>query len=140
MNHFVSSFSAIVEHTKQVVFLEDGDVAYINHDQLTIHRINGTVEGITTDQIRAIQTLTMEIQEIMKGEYSSFMKKEIFEQPESVVNTMRGRVIMPGARIVLGGIKVKSRIVQVLIKVRPFLRVWSLVFSHIGVILGSMFG
>lgn len=47
----------------------------------------------------------MEIQQIMKGNYDYFMQKEIFEQPESVVNTMRGRVRFDGQSIVLGGIK-----------------------------------
>jgi glucosamine--fructose-6-phosphate aminotransferase (isomerizing) len=41
---------------------------------------------------REVTTLKMEIQQIMKGNYSTFMQKEIFEQPESVVNTMRGRI------------------------------------------------
>ena len=41
---------------------------------------------------REITTLKMEIEQIMKGTYSTFMQKEIFEQPESVVNTMRGRI------------------------------------------------
>ena len=40
------------------------------------------------------------------GNYSSFMQKEIFEQPESVVNTMRGRVNFENETVVLGGIKV----------------------------------
>lgn len=47
----------------------------------------------------------MEIQEIMKGNYKYFMQKEIFEQPESVVNTMRGRVNFVNRTITLGGIK-----------------------------------
>jgi len=47
----------------------------------------------------------MEIQQIMKGNYDYFMQKEIFEQPDSVVNTMRGRVRFDGNAIVLGGIK-----------------------------------
>lgn len=47
----------------------------------------------------------MEIQEIMKGKYQYFMQKEIFEQPESVVNTMRGRVNFVNKTITLGGIK-----------------------------------
>lgn len=47
----------------------------------------------------------MAIQEIMKGSYSSFMQKEIFEQPESVINTMRGRINLDAETIVLGGIK-----------------------------------
>merc|ERR1712179_536698 len=52
-----------------------------------------------------ITTLKMEIQQIMKGNFSSFMQKEIFEQPESVVNTMRGRVNFEDEIVILGGIK-----------------------------------
>ena len=48
----------------------------------------------------------MELQQIMRGDFKTFMQKEIYEQPESVVNTMRGRVHEDG-RIVLGGIKVR---------------------------------
>ena len=47
----------------------------------------------------------MEIQQIMKGSYSSFMQKEIFEQPESVFNTMRGRINFDNETVVLGGLK-----------------------------------
>lgn len=54
---------------------------------------------------REIMTLKMQIQEIMKGSFNSFMQKEIFEQPESVVNTMRGRVNFQTQTVVLGGIK-----------------------------------
>ncbi len=46
----------------------------------------------------------MEIQQIMKGNFSSFMQKEIFEQPESVVNTMRGRINFDEYKVKLGGI------------------------------------
>ncbi|KAH7696854.1 Protein F22B3.4, partial [Aphelenchoides avenae] len=46
----------------------------------------------------------MELQQIMRGDYKTFMQKEIFEQPDSIVNTMRGR-LLPDGRIVLGGIK-----------------------------------
>ncbi len=55
--------------------------------------------------IRTIQTLEMELAEIMKGSFDHFMQKEIFEQPESVVNTMRGRVNFDTRSIVLGGLK-----------------------------------
>ena len=43
---------------------------------------------------------------MIAGNYSTFMQKEIFEQPESVVNTMRGRLNYEGGRVVLGGLKV----------------------------------
>lgn len=99
--------SAIIEHTRQVIFLEDDDIAFVENGLLTIHRIkreeaNGESQ---TEQSRVVQRLTTELQEIMRGEYKTFMQKEIFEQPDSVVNTMRGRVFSDG-RIVLGGIKV----------------------------------
>lgn len=48
----------------------------------------------------------MEIQQIMKGNYEYFMQKEIFEQPESVVNTMRGRLSFQNNSVTLGGITV----------------------------------
>merc|ERR1712224_1083297 len=49
-------------------------------------------------------SLQLEMQQIMKGNFSSFMQKEIFEQPESVVNTMAGRMLWDEERVVLGGL------------------------------------
>merc|ERR1711990_1405278 len=96
---FASDASAIIEHTNRVIFLEDDDVAAVKAGVLSIHRNNK--DGALA---RDITTLKMEIQQIMKGNYSSFMQKEIFEQPESVVNTMRGRIIFEKDRVVLGGL------------------------------------
>merc|ERR1711899_229347 len=97
---FASDASAIIEHTNRVIFLEDDDVAAVKLGVLSIHRNNK--EG---DLAREITTLKMEIQQIMKGNFSSFMQKEIFEQPESVVNTMRGRINFEEENVTLGGIK-----------------------------------
>lgn len=69
---------------------------------MSIHRLRKTSEDT---HAREITTLKMEIQQIMKGNYEYFMQKEIFEQPESVINTMRGRVIFKEDKVVLGGIK-----------------------------------
>ena len=63
------------------------------------------LEGAPSSLTREIITLKMEIQQIMKGNYSSFMQKEIYEQPESVINTMRGRINFENSTVVLGGIK-----------------------------------
>lgn len=63
------------------------------------------VGAAPTPVTREIITLKMEIQQIMKGNFSSFMQKEIFEQPESVINTMRGRINFENETLVLGGIK-----------------------------------
>ncbi|UJR35407.1 hypothetical protein I4U23_028164 [Adineta vaga] len=101
--YFASDASAIIEHTNQVIFMEDDDLAVVNNGTLTIHRSQHETSGQPT--IREIIELKIELQEIMKGNYKYFMQKEIFEQPESVVNTMRGRVNFTTKKVVLGGIK-----------------------------------
>ncbi|XP_063969574.1 glutamine--fructose-6-phosphate aminotransferase [isomerizing] 2-like isoform X1 [Lytechinus pictus] len=99
---FASDASAIIEHTNRVIYLEDNDVAAIKDGALSIHRLKKEQgESIS----REVQTLKMEIQQIMKGNYRYFMLKEIFEQPESVINTMRGRVNFENKSVCLGGLQ-----------------------------------
>ncbi|XP_028313573.1 glutamine--fructose-6-phosphate aminotransferase [isomerizing] 1 [Gouania willdenowi] len=100
--YFASDASAVIEHTNRVIFLEDDDVAAVMDGRLSIHRIKRRAGDYSA---RAIQTLQMELQQIMKGNFSSFMQKEIFEQPESVVNTMRGRINFDNNTVLLGGLK-----------------------------------
>ncbi|KAL6250616.1 glutamine--fructose-6-phosphate transaminase (isomerizing) [Rhinocladiella similis] len=97
-----SDASALVEHTKKVLYLEDDDIAHIHDGQLNIHRLT---KDDGTSNVRAIQTIELELQEIMKGKFDHFMQKEIFEQPESVVNTMRGRLDVANKSVVLGGLR-----------------------------------
>uniref|UniRef100_H2ZHY9 glutamine--fructose-6-phosphate transaminase (isomerizing) n=1 Tax=Ciona savignyi TaxID=51511 RepID=H2ZHY9_CIOSA len=100
--YFASDASAIIEHTNQVIFLEDDDVAAVVDGALTIHRVK---RGKSTESTtRTVTSLQLELQQIMKGNFKSFMQKEIFEQPESVVNTMRGRMQWEEQRVVLGGL------------------------------------
>lgn len=74
---------------KFVLAFQDDDVAAVKDGALSIHRLRRSMDD---PQQREITILKMELQQIMKGNYDYFMQKEIFEQPESVVNTMRGRV------------------------------------------------
>jgi glucosamine--fructose-6-phosphate aminotransferase (isomerizing) len=108
-----SDASAIVEHTKRVLYLEDDDIAHIAEGQLHIHRLRRD-ESTTaeTPAIRNIETLEIEIAEIMKGKFDHFMQKEIYEQPESVVNTMRGRVNFDDHKITLGGLRAYLHIMR----------------------------
>ncbi|KAL5291472.1 GFPT1 family protein [Megaselia abdita] len=99
---FASDASAVIEHTNRVIYLEDDDVAAVKEGTLSIHRLKKCLDD---PHAREITTLKVEIQQIMKGNYDYFMQKEIFEQPESVVNTMRGRVNFADKTIILGGIK-----------------------------------
>ncbi|CAO3623588.1 unnamed protein product [Cunninghamella echinulata] len=98
-----SDAAAIVEHTKRVLYLEDDDIAHISDGELHIHRLRR--DDGAAPATRAIQTLEIELAEIMKGSFDHFMQKEIYEQPESVVNTMRGRVNFENHSITLGGLR-----------------------------------
>lgn len=94
--------SAVIQHTKKVLFLEDDDIAHIYDGELHIHRARRDDNISAT---RSIQTLEMELAQIMKGPYKHFMQKEIFEQPESTFNTMRGRIDFKNKVVTLGGLK-----------------------------------
>ncbi|XP_062908763.1 glutamine--fructose-6-phosphate aminotransferase [isomerizing] 2-like [Mobula hypostoma] len=100
--YFASDASAIIEHTKRVIFLEDDDIAAVVDGALSIHRAKRSVGDLAS---RTIHTLQIELQQIMKGNFKAFMQKEIFEQPESIVNTMRGRVNFTNSTVILGGLR-----------------------------------
>nr|VWO96587.1 Glucosamine-fructose-6-phosphate aminotransferase [Ganoderma boninense] len=108
-----SDAAAIIEHTKRVLYLEDDDIAHIAEGELHIHRLRRNEEGgVPQAQHRTIETLEIELAEIMKGKFDHFMQKEIYEQPESVVNTMRGRVNFDQHRITLGGLRAYLNIIR----------------------------
>eukprot|EP00238_Polyblepharides_amylifera_P007804 CAMPEP_0196599112 /NCGR_PEP_ID=MMETSP1081-20130531/94687_1 /TAXON_ID=36882 /ORGANISM="Pyramimonas amylifera, Strain CCMP720" /LENGTH=235 /DNA_ID=CAMNT_0041924867 /DNA_START=787 /DNA_END=1494 /DNA_ORIENTATION=- len=91
---FASDASAVVEHTKSVLYLEDDDVAHVCLGRYHVYRVDrdhpsGPTRAPTHD--RVVQTLQMEVHQIMKGGYDHFMQKEIHEQPQSLIGTMRGR-------------------------------------------------
>jgi glutamine---fructose-6-phosphate transaminase (isomerizing) len=104
-----SDAAAVVEHTKRVLYLEDDDIAHISGGELHIHRLRRKEDSEQTPSqvasTRSIETLELEIAAIMKGKFDTFMQKEIYEQPESVVNTMRGRVSFETNKITLGGLR-----------------------------------
>lgn len=91
-----SDASAIIDHTRRVIYLEDNDVAHIVLGEIAIHRVKvaGAVQKYqqSENDLRQIHTLEMEIQQLMRGNYDHFMMKEIMEQPEALTNAMRGRV------------------------------------------------
>ncbi|KAF8567062.1 hypothetical protein P879_05200, partial [Paragonimus westermani] len=93
--------SSLIEHTDKVIFLEDNDIAAVRDGLLTIHRLDRCANDATT---REVVTLQMELQQIMKGNFDYFMQKEIFEQPESIMNTMRGRLNFETQTVILGGL------------------------------------
>eukprot|EP00884_Botryococcus_braunii_P022432 jgi/Botrbrau1/8873/Bobra.50_2s0029.1 len=85
-----SDASAMVEHTKKVIVLEDDDIVHLQRGNYSIFNLRN--ECHKTEVPRALLTLEMEVNSIMKGGYDHFMQKEIHEQPESLFQTMQGRV------------------------------------------------
>lgn len=98
--HFIASDATpLIEYTKQVVYLEDEQIAIIpRHGDLRI--INIADQKITP----YIQELEMNLTAIEKGGYEHFMLKEIYEQPRSILDSMRGRLRIEQEKICLGGI------------------------------------
>jgi len=94
---FSSEISTIMEHTNHILSLEDGDIAFVGNDGgLNIRRIRNAGQNDSTDGIKR------ELDIIMKGDFESFMLKEIYEQPEAAKNTMRGRVNFENNEVLLG--------------------------------------
>src|SRR5690606_17715628 len=94
-----SDASPIIEYTKEVVYLNDQEIAVIHEGTL---RIKNTEDIPMTPYI---QKLEMELEAIEKGGFDHFMLKEIFEQPRSIHDCLRGRLDSASGRLVLGGIR-----------------------------------
>lgn len=94
-----SDATPIIEYTNEVVYLNDYEIAVIDGNELNIRN---------TDDIPStpyIQTLEMELEAIEKGGFDHFMLKEIYEQPKSIQDCMRGRLNAKSGSLVLGGIQ-----------------------------------
>ncbi len=97
-NFVVSDLAAIIPYTRNAIYLDDEEVAlikadHVSHRTLTNHRIEKTIEQVTID-----------LEEIEKGGYEHFMFKEIMEQPRTLEDSMRGRLLEEEGTAKLGGI------------------------------------
>jgi len=94
-----SDASAIIEHTANVVYLNDNEVAVITPGSMRTFTLDNV--PVTTEIVEVEMTL----EQIAKGGYEHFMLKEIFEQPESIRTCISGRIDTRDTRINLGGLK-----------------------------------
>jgi len=93
-----SDAAAVVSHTREVVYLDDGDYAVLGRDGYrTFHLERGAVR-------RRVHEVTWDLEAIEKGGYAHFMLKEIHEQPSSLRDVMRGRLLEEEGDARLGGI------------------------------------
>ncbi|HEX8330674.1 MAG TPA: glutamine--fructose-6-phosphate transaminase (isomerizing) [Hymenobacter sp.] len=94
-----SDATPIIEYTNEVVYVNDYEIVVIRDGQLEIR----SKEDVS--QTPYIQKLEMELDSIEKGGYEHFMLKEIFEQPRSILDSMRGRLELGGSHLNMGGIR-----------------------------------
>ena len=85
-NYIASDQMALLAVTKEFIFLEDGDIAEIKIDKVTIYDLNGNIVN------RPIKTSKLKMGQVDLGEYEHFMQKEIFEQPQAIMDTLESRI------------------------------------------------
>ncbi len=97
--HFLGSdASPMLAYTKEVVYINDYELAIVKPDELILKNLGNEV--ITP----FVQKLDIELDAIEKGGYDHFMLKEIFEQPTTIADSLRGRLILNEHRIILSGV------------------------------------
>ena len=102
--YFITSdVTAIIIHTKKVIYLEDDEVVTLDHDGYQITNLQN--ENIEAD----ISIVDWDVSSIDKGDYKHFMLKEIFEQPSSIYNAFRGRLYNSLSTVKLGGLNMTNQ-------------------------------
>ncbi|HYY29371.1 MAG TPA: glutamine--fructose-6-phosphate transaminase (isomerizing) [Chthoniobacterales bacterium] len=102
-NFIVSDVSAIVAHTRDVVYLQDYDVVAIERDQFDVSSLVGT------DASFHVSKVEFSTEDVDRGTYSHYMLKEIFDQPNAIRDAMRGRLSPEECTAKLGGLNMSSR-------------------------------
>ncbi len=98
-----SDVSAMIAHTKQVVYFEDGEVVRLDHHDYQVTDMRNRPVDKTVDNI------SWELEEMEKGDYPHYMLKEIHEQTDSIPRAMSGRFDEVQATAVLGGLNMSER-------------------------------
>ena len=101
-NFLASDANAIVAHTKRVVYLNDYDVATITPERFEVSNL-----GTDTANVQ-ISKLEFNHEDVGRGKHAHFMLKEIYEQPQTVLNALRGRLDFEGATAKFGGLNMTS--------------------------------
>jgi glucosamine--fructose-6-phosphate aminotransferase (isomerizing) len=98
--YFIASDATpIIQYTKNVVYLKDNEIVLVKPTGLLIKKLDNVV------QTPLIQELELKLESLEKGGFEHFMMKEIFEQPRSIRDCMRGRIFPLEGKVELGGIK-----------------------------------
>ncbi len=95
-NFVASDIPALLDYTRDVLFLEDGELAEVSAEEVVLSRFDGT------PVVREPKRVTWDPVTAQKGGYKHFLLKEIHEQPQALIDTMRGRISQEEGRVVLG--------------------------------------
>jgi glucosamine--fructose-6-phosphate aminotransferase (isomerizing) len=98
-NFIGSDPAAMIDHTRHVVYLKDGEIATVTKENFSIK----TIDDVEID--KQIEEITFDIAQIERGGYPHFMLKEIHEQPDTIRDSMRGRLILSEGMAKLGGLE-----------------------------------
>ena len=105
-NYIASDVAAILQHTRQVVYLDDGEMAVLTKDGYRVMDLNAqTVK-------KRVNRIDWDLDQIEKGGFDHFMLKEIMEQPQTIQNTMRGRSVDDDGFSKLGGLNLSKEELQ----------------------------
>ncbi len=96
---FASDATPIIEYTHEMVYLNDYEIAVVREGEFTVKNIDNILQS------PYIQTVELELEAIEKGGFEHFMLKEIYEQPRSVADCLRGRVNADNGHLALGGLR-----------------------------------
>jgi len=97
-----SDVSAVIEHTRDVIYLEDGEIVEVKKDGYRTYDLN------KNQIIKNVESIDWDIASIEKHGFDHFMLKEIFEQPETITNAFRGRILLDDAMVKLDGLRLKD--------------------------------
>ena len=114
-NITASDPTAIIGITRDVIFLDDDEYAIITRDNVSVKRVD---QNFVSELDKEIFKIEFELEQIEKGGFPHFMLKEIFEQPESIMNSMRGRVLIEDGDAKLGGL---SDVMDKILNARRFI-------------------
>jgi glucosamine--fructose-6-phosphate aminotransferase (isomerizing) len=101
-NYIASDQIALLSVTREFIFLEEGDVAEIKIDKITIYDFDGNLVN------RPIKTSNLKVGQVDLGDYDHFMQKEIFEQPQAIRDTLESRITMESVLVSAFGYKARD--------------------------------
>jgi glucosamine--fructose-6-phosphate aminotransferase (isomerizing) len=98
-NFIASDAAALIDHTRNVIYLDDDDIVCVQAGSYSMKTIRDELKS------KKVEEITFDLEQIEKGGFEHFMLKEIYEQPESIRNALRGRLLVDEGKVKLGGLE-----------------------------------